>query len=48
MLVVLDGSPAGEKENLRKELNLMKSFKTHPNVVELLGSFEDKGMGVWY
>ncbi|XP_072041375.1 tyrosine kinase receptor Cad96Ca-like [Amphiura filiformis] len=32
------GASTSEKEDIRRELNLMKQFKPHPNVLELLSS----------
>ncbi|XP_072041361.1 tyrosine kinase receptor Cad96Ca-like [Amphiura filiformis] len=33
-----DGAPTSDKEDLLRELNLMKKFKPHPNVVQFIGS----------
>ena len=39
-----EGAPPIEQENLLRELNLMKKFKSHPNVLGLVGCCIDKGI----
>ncbi|XP_072014379.1 uncharacterized protein [Amphiura filiformis] len=37
-----EDAPTSEKEDLQREMNLMKRFQLHPNVLEFLGSCVDR------